>query len=51
MMQMSFVYGKSSDVCRKKKNVEGGLKLEAALIQQHRLKKEENEVSKHLKKD
>ena len=42
MMQMSFVYGKSSDVYRHTKNAEGGSKLEAALRQQYS-KKEKKE--------
>ena len=46
MMQMSVVYGKSSDVYRNTKNAEGGSKLEAALIQHHHSKKEEKKVSK-----
>ena len=32
MMQMSFVYDKGNGVYRNTKNVEGGLKLEAALM-------------------
>ena len=38
-------------MCVEDKNVEGGLKLEASLIQQHRSKEEEKEISKHLNKD
>ena len=51
MMQMSFVYGMSSDVCRDmKKGVENWKQL---LIQQHRFSEggEEKISSEHLKKD